>query len=300
MEPGTFKGDGDTLSGQAVSDLIVKLIETGSPAMIARLGLVELAVMSSAETELTLASALELLSGSALVRDIGINPSLMRSLCTLSGFFPADIEAGRRFVELMKKELAMIDVLGSWGRQESLFSAALSGAQKVRFRDLEPYLHSNPWSAALEGRTVLVIHPFAETIQSQYSRRAELFPGTRVLPSFRLETIKAVQSIAGTRTSFESWFEALEYMKRQVDQIQFDVAIIGCGAYGMPLAAHVKRIGKIAIHLGGQTQLMFGIRGKRWDSGHHRIQALFNEHWVYPAPADRPAGASKVENGAYW
>ena len=45
----------------------------------------------------------------------------------------------------------------------------------------------------------------------------------------------------------------------------FDVAIIGCGAYGMPLAAMLKQAGKQAIHLGGATQLLFGIKGKRWE-----------------------------------
>lgn len=34
-----------------------------------------------------------------------------------------------------------------------------------------------------------------------------------------------------------------------MDAYDYDVAIIGCGAYGMHLAAHAKRKGKIAIHL---------------------------------------------------
>ena len=28
---------------------------------------------------------------------------------------------------------------------------------------------------------------------------------------------------------------------------------LGCGAYGFPLAAHVKRMGKKAIHMGGSN-----------------------------------------------
>ena len=48
-------------------------------------------------------------------------------------------------------------------------------------------------------------------------------------------------------------------------KIDFDVAIIGCGAYGFPLAAKLKQAGKQAIHLAGATQLLFGIKGKRWE-----------------------------------
>ena len=46
-------------------------------------------------------------------------------------------------------------------------------------------------------------------------------------------------------------------------EIEFDVAIIGCGAYGLPLAVEAKRMGKQAIHMGGATQVLFGIKVNR-------------------------------------
>jgi hypothetical protein len=88
-------------------------------------------------------------------------------------------------------------------------------------------------------------------------------------------------------------------MKDEVAAKQFDVAIIGCGAYGFPLAAHVKRLGKQAVHLGGATQILFGIRGNRWDK-HPAISSLYNEHWVRPDVTEKPSGAEKVEGACYW
>ena len=55
---------------------------------------------------------------------------------------------------------------------------------------------------------------------------------------------------------------ALNYMFDEAMKKNFDVAIIGCGAYGFPLAAKLKQAGKIVIHLGGATQLLFGIIGR--------------------------------------
>lgn len=49
-------------------------------------------------------------------------------------------------------------------------------------------------------------------------------------------------------------------MKDEIDKQDYDIALIGCGAYGFPLAAHIKRSGKKAIHLGGALQLLFGIK----------------------------------------
>lgn len=79
----------------------------------------------------------------------------------------------------------------------------------------------------------------------------------------------------------------------------FDVAIIGCGAYGFPLAARLKAAGKQAIHLGGAVQIMFGIIGARWYAV-PEVRKLFNEHWVHPATDEVPENAKIVEGGCYW
>ena len=36
-------------------------------------------------------------------------------------------------------------------------------------------------------------------------------------------------------------------MKHSVDQIDFDIALVACGAYGLPLSTHIKSIGKKSI-----------------------------------------------------
>ena len=52
-------------------------------------------------------------------------------------------------------------------------------------------------------------------------------------------------------------------MEERIGKIDFDVALLGCGAYGLPFAASIKRMGKKAVHLGVATQILFGIKGKR-------------------------------------
>ena len=86
-----------------------------------------------------------------------------------------------------------------------------------------------------------MIHPFAELIEAQYARRSDLFDNKDVLPDFELRTVKAVQSLGGDNQGFKDWFDALEWMKREIGKADFDICLIGCGAYGFPLAAHVKK-----------------------------------------------------------
>ena len=88
-------------------------------------------------------------------------------------------------------------------------------------------------------------------------------------------------------------------MKDDIDGHTFDVALIGAGAYGLPLSAHVKRSGKVAIHLGGALQILFGIKGRRWEAM-PQISRFFNEAWVRPGAGETPDGNAKIEGGCYW
>jgi len=82
-------------------------------------------------------------------------------------------------------------------------------------------------------------------------------------------------------------------------KIDFDVALIGAGSYSIPLASFVKGIGKKAIHLGGETQILFGIKGGRWDV-REAERSFYNEHWVRPLSSEVPQNYQNVENGCYW
>lgn len=226
-----------------------------------------------------------------------------------SGFFPAREDKIEQFCELMIQDISEVDVLGSWLVDEQLFEKELKEAKKLHLRLLEPYWSENHWSRALEGKKVLVVHPFAKDIESQYQKRKLLFK-SNILPNFQLTTIKAVQSLADEKTEFKDWFEALDYMKAEIDKVDYDICLIGCGAYGFPLAAHVKKTGKKGFHYGGSLQLLFGIKGKRWEDPEYGVKEwgipygfyvnLMNEHWVRPEMNNKPKNAQVVEGACYW
>ena len=88
-------------------------------------------------------------------------------------------------------------------------------------------------------------------------------------------------------------------MKEEINSKDFDIALIAAGAYGLPLAAHVKSIGKQAIHIGGSLQILFGIKGNRWDSM-PGINKFYNEYWTRPSPDETPKEFSGVEGSTYW
>jgi hypothetical protein len=288
-------------NSQKASDIIKELLEAEKPCMIARFGSVELDCLDCyKEKQKNLFKRyFRYINGDS--DTVEWTDNIRKAMLNNAGFFPVDDLSLMKFSELMLKSIRNLNILGSWLDKENNFKIELSNVKTVLLTDLEPYYHLQPWSKILKNKKVLVIHPFEESIKLQYAKRKLLFKNPDVLPDFHLSTYKPIQSFAGNHENigFKTWFEALEFMKRDINKIDFDIAIIGCGAYGFPLASFIKEIGKKSIHLGGATQILFGIKGKRWEE-EYDMSKIFNEHWIRPLEEEKPRNFLNIENGCYW
>lgn len=220
-----------------------------------------------------------------------------------AGIFPMDNDVADVFAKYYSEANGFADLTVFWGHilcEKFLLDKYSPSAKIIPSRPLEPFEFEKPWTRALKGKKVLVIHPFADTIEKQYENRDKIFKNKDFLPEFDLKTIKAVQSSAGAECEFKDWEEAFEYMKSQIDGIDFDIALLGCGGYAVPLAAYIKQIGKKAVVTGGFTQILFGIKGARWEKTRPDIVAMYNDYWVRPATAEKPKNSKNVEENAYW
>lgn len=278
-------------SADVVQAQMAEDIRQGKPFMAGRLGAVELASMRSYGFD-----------------DKRIIPKNLSQLCTNAGFFPNDPGLLPEFWERMIKACKNTDYLAAWFQPFEDYYLANAFPKDMHMT----YLHyidpfrcpGHPWTAALTGKKVLVIHPQDKLIKEQYTQhRSGLFPGTDILPEFTLYTLKAVQTSAGEQDNrYANWFEALDDMYEQTMQIDFDLAILGCGAYGFPLASMIKDAGRQAVHMGGITQVLFGIHGKRWDEdkNHQFLKQYYSDAWARVDVTDKPKDAGKIEDGCYW
>ena len=221
------------------------------------------------------------------------------------GVFPRDARAVGRWAETYLGSLGGIDLLAVWHNkgEEEISARYAPQATLTRIRALEPYYHETPWTASLEGKRVLVVTPFEETVSLQRERHrgADLFPGAAdVLPDFELSIVRSPFSAALVRPRHSDWSAALEAMTAEIREREFDVCLVGAGAYSLPVCAFVRReLERSAVHLGGALQILFGIRGRRWD-GHPILKGFFNENWTRPVQSERPRGRWRLEGGAYW
>ena len=224
-------------------------------------------------------------------------------LCNNAGFFSDSNDVSTnlsKYTEKMKGTLPCVDYLNRWQDPKEEYFVRKYCKRELKDIDwLGIEYQGKAIGELLKYRSILVVSPFDKLIEQQYAKR-ELIFSEEFLPEFNLKTYKAVQTIAGNRDErFNSWFEALEYMSEDICKQDFDVALVGCGAYSLPLCAAIKKTGKSAIHLGGDVQLLFGIMGKRWENVPF-ILSLKNENWVYPGKEDVPSNSDRVEDGCYW
>lgn len=280
--------DKKVVSGEEGNKLILDALSKSDPCMVGRIGTIEMGAFQA-----------WLDKKSGLISKVG--DKRIALLCNNAGFFPNTEESVDRFGKIYLNAIQELDLFGVFGEHAEDFVAnkIAKKAKLMQISALGPYYFSPPWSSGLKGKKILVVHPFDRSIEKQYRVREQLFDDNDVLPEFDLITLRAVQTIGGNTGGFSSWFEALDYMKNRIAEIDFDVAIIGCGAYGLPLAAYVKQLGKKSILMAGATQLLFGIKGARWDNA-PITSKYYKETWIRPCEEERPKNSETVEGGCYW
>ena len=299
------------ISDDEASEMIFSLLTDNKPCMIARYGSFELNTCLMVESyQRRNHSYIKYIKG----EECGWwwDERLAKLMENNAGFFPATKEMLAVYKDRMFEDTKYLDLLGDFAGGVRYIEDRLTGVLRIHLKNLEPFYGKRAWTTALKGKRVLVVHPLAKLIEQQYAKhRLTLFENQDILPEFHLETIQAVQSLGGVNEKFSNWFDALKWMEDEIDKHEYDICLIGCGAYGFCLAAHCKRMGKKGFHVGGVLQFIFGITGGRWDDPYYNtkewniperfyLDMTKRPGWTRPSMTDRPMNADTVENSCYW
>jgi hypothetical protein len=283
------KYSGDTiLSAQEGNDFIAGSI--GRSAAIGKIGSSELAALRHYLRKADAA---------------GLCPSWgwqATNLCRIAGVYPQEPVTLSLFCRAYAETLSHLDMLAVWFNlgEHSAHRRFAPNARLMALRSLDPFYHERPWTQCLAGQRVLVISPFSDTIHAQYRRRDQIWRSKpELLPGFELLTLRSPMSAFLAPPVYRDWFAALDAMCEQMSSIPFDSAIVGAGAWSLPLVARAKSLGKWAIHLGGATQILFGIKGGRWDNS-PEISAFYNDAWTRPSALETPPNVTTIEGACYW
>ena len=285
---------------------IRQLIESGTPFFVGRNGSTEMEVLYWWYTR----------TGTPFPQ------ALMDKLSKVSGIWPATQESVKDWVTAYIAALGSLDgVAAGWFPpfmkfEDWLLNTSCPKAFRTPLRSLEPYYvePDNRWSAALEGKRVAIVSSFADTIQQQVGKlqgpktpwSSVASPDTLLPPSTTWLTVRshyppviAKEGSCAWPEGVTDWNAAVNYVFQKVLATGAKIAIVGCGALGVILAARLKHHGVSVIVMGGAIQVLFGIKGKRWRT-HSVISTFWNSEWVLPSSDETPGGAATIEGGCYW
>ena len=164
-------------------------------------------------------------------------------------------------------------------------------------------LVSDPWSMfrvfsqVLVGKRVLVVSPFADSITAAFPNRRLFFKNNYDYPEFELILLNTPITYSGLPENFypdRNWFDTLARLEREVAKIDFDIALLSCGSYAVPLGDSIKANGRKAVYVGGILQLFFGVMGRRYKNPFFTDQ-LNLEYFISPVERERYQCVMRVD-----
>jgi hypothetical protein len=222
-----------------------------------------------------------------------------------SGVFPATRRQFDAFLQIYRSSVASLDGISLW--QETAFlqeyeraiaSELCPAAQLLSPDTLSPFF----MLGLVAEQRWLVISPFVKSMQKQVVHLEKVF--SKFDWSVRLKGMETRCRFLRCpffsyleASPYRDWSEGLYKLTEAALREEFDIALVGAGAWSLPLLGNLKKAGKKGIHLGGSTQVAFGIQGKRWDGYWSRY---YNDCWIRPLSEDTPAGHEQKEDGCYW
>lgn len=81
----------------------------------------------------------------------------------------------KKLVKLYRNTKLKIDYAGMNLTTEEAVKKYCPETKLIPSRSIEPYYYENPWSMELQGKRLLVVHPFKKTIEKHFDRRTLLF-----------------------------------------------------------------------------------------------------------------------------
>jgi hypothetical protein len=275
------------------NQFIKKIIEADKPFFIGRIAGIELKIAYSIQHR----------------RPIDMMHEI-EELENNAGIHIKDIESLYHYADALLASYDHCTAIAEWETTGEVFAITGDGQKlvtgrtpqipKIMAQSLEPYYVKDSWMPALRGKRILIIHPFAKTIQQQLPNLSQIYPNREWFPECTITCLAPPLTLARNHQNKDWKVHLDEFLVKVAEQTDIDVALVAAGGYGMLISDYLyTKMNKSVMYIGGALQLFFGIIGKRWFTN-KEIMALMNDEWVRPVAADKPANFIKVEKGCYW
>lgn len=242
-----------------------------------------------------------------------INNNNLNNVLRICGIYCKNnnITVFEKYFEELNNAIENSDILACFNNSniESIQNvySTMYNLTKIHSRSLEPFyvMQDNeiPWTHYLFGKKVLVVNPFTDSMKKQIDNNFQIFKDKKIfLDDQEFIFYKSFQT-HGNHYIHNNWLETFTIMCNDIEKLEFDIALLGCGGYGLPLCNFIKtKMNKSSIYIGGGLQLLFGVMGHRWINRDDwkKIIKENNTNFIYPSNDEQLDNKNTIENSAYW
>jgi len=235
----------------------------------------------------------------------------IKALSECAGIYANNITLIQKFLDIYLDATKNGDILACFNMYQHIenqkYLSEKYNLQKIFSRSIEPWYacmqNVKPWTLNLYDKKVLIISPFTDSFQKQIKNNFKIFKDKEIFHSEqKFDFYKCYQTSAGNHIH-SNWLETFTIMCNDIKKLDFDIAMLGCGGYGVPLCDYIKRkLNKSAIYIGGGLQLMFGVMGKRWENREDWKQIIAENkcNFIHPSGDEIIKNKHLLEGGCYW
>ena len=290
-----------TLSLEKSNDYIIKKLQSNKKFLISRMG-------AGAETIVVYLCTIH-----------GIDKiyteqfdKLFIQLSIENGIYNLTKNSLSRYVKLYKETIEKSDSLAVFINlmvTQQKYFVENNKLETLYSRVLEPFYcckdNIKPWSHYLLGKKVLIVNPFVDSFQQQLKNNFQIFkdPEKKLfLDEQEFVFYKTYNTSAGNALH-ENWEKTYDMMCDDISKLDFDIALLGCGGYGLPLSNYIhEKLDKSVIYIGGGLQLLFGVMGARWENV-PMWKDIIKENqtkFIRPSKEEQIENKERVEGGCFW
>ena len=285
----------ETLSLSESNDYIINLLSLNKKFMITRVGV---------GNETNLAFFTDTLQS--------IDTKMLVSLSNNAGIYNITPDNLLKYTELYIKAIKESNALATFNNTMIVQQKHFINNYKLDVlysRVLEPFYccleNIKPWTQHLQGKKVLIVNPFVKSFKKQLKEGFQIFkdPDKKLFMDNQDFVFYKSYNTAAGNSIHKDWEETYDIMCKDISKLDFDIALLGCGGYGLPLCNFIyKEMNKSAIYVGGGLQLLFGVMGKRWDDIQMWMDIIKenDSKFIRPSINEQLPNKQRIEGGCYW
>ncbi len=221
-------------------------------------------------------------------------------LYTSAGIYIEDETDFQNWSEMYINAIKNTNFLLQWSNADKKLLSKIKRKDNISrsFIGLEPFtLGKNGWHYFLKDKKILCISPFSKSIQANIKNYSSIWNNAHI---GKVYTIQASYPEILEGKNPTNWQIKLDKVIDQINKVDFDVATIGYGGFSLIIGDYIRNLGKTSIHLGGSNQILYGIKGKRWDKNFEAYSWYGGNYWIRPSKNEVPKFNKMLEGGAYW